>query len=177
MNQCPPSPWVFHKDHLNYFRKFPELIVNQCLSAVSTTLAIKCSAVSMTRLVNLLAVSLTPAINLCHWFSLIGGAPVLLKPAINFSLVSLTPLKNDRRRQRHLFCTATCGIFYQTPTGYTAQRKTRRKRNMGCYELLSTSCHPPPLPTPRICRTTCNHVIRISWQRETHPPHPPPWGL
>ncbi len=21
MNQCPPSPWVFHKDHFNFFRK------------------------------------------------------------------------------------------------------------------------------------------------------------
>jgi hypothetical protein len=40
-----------------------------------------------------LAVSLTPVINLCHGFSLIGGAPVLLIPAINFSPVSLTPLK------------------------------------------------------------------------------------
>jgi hypothetical protein len=59
--------------------------------------AIKCLAVSKTRLTNLLAVSLTPAINLCHGFSLIGGAPVLLIPATNFSPVSLTPLKNDRR--------------------------------------------------------------------------------
>ncbi len=48
-----------------------------------------------------------------------------------------------------LFCTATCEIFYQTPAGYTADRKTRRKRNMGCYELLSVSCHPsPPLQLP-----------------------------
>ncbi len=52
---------------------------------------------------------------------------------------------------------------------------------MGCYELLSASCHPsPPLPsdspppTPRICRTACGHVIRISWQRETpSPTHSP----
>jgi hypothetical protein len=55
------------------------------------TPAIKCSAVSTTRLTNLLAMSLTPAINLCHGFSLIGSAPVLLIPAINFLL------KNDRR--------------------------------------------------------------------------------
>jgi hypothetical protein len=60
------------------------------------------------------------------------------------------------------------GFFHRTPAGYTAERKTRRKRNMGCYELLSVSCHPSPpplllpLPTPRICRTACGHVIRIS---------------
>jgi hypothetical protein len=55
------------------------------------------AAVSTTRLTNLSAVSLTPAIYLCHGFSLIGGAPVLLIPEINFSPVSLTPLKNDRQ--------------------------------------------------------------------------------
>jgi hypothetical protein len=32
---------------------------------------------------------------------------------------------------------------------------------------------PPPLPTPRICRNACGHVIRISWRRETPPPHTP----
>ncbi len=52
---------------------------------MSTTPPIKCSAVSTTQLTNLLAVSLTPAINLCHGFSLIGGATVLLIPAINFA--------------------------------------------------------------------------------------------
>jgi hypothetical protein len=41
-----------------------------------------------------------------------------------------------------VFCTAMCEIFYRTPAGYTADRKTRRKRNVGCYELLSASCHP-----------------------------------
>ncbi len=67
--------------------------------------------------------------------------------------------------------------FYRTPAGYTADRKTRRKRNMGCYGLLSASCHPspPPLtyhppPTPSICRTACGHVIRIRWLRESPPP-------
>ncbi len=40
-----------------------------------------------------------------------------------------------------------CGIFYRTPAGYTVDRKTRRKRNMGCYWLLSASCHPSP-PSP-----------------------------
>ncbi len=77
-----------------------------------------------------------------------------------------------------------CGNFYRTPAGYTVDRKTRRKRNMGCYGLLSASWHPSPpptspLPTLRICRTACGHVIRISWQRETPPPPPntPQTGL
>ncbi len=40
--------------------------------------------------------------------------------------------------------------FYRAPAGYTADRKTRRKRNMGCYGLLSATSHPllhlPHLP-------------------------------
>ncbi len=49
-------------------------------------------------------------------------------------------------------CTATCGIFFhRTPAGYTVERKTRRKRNRGCYELLSALCHhsPPPFSPHR----------------------------
>jgi hypothetical protein len=45
---------------------------------------------------------------------------------------------------------------------------------MSCYLPHATPpLLPPtsPLPTPRICRTACGHVIRISW-RETPPPHP-----
>ena len=44
-------------------------------------------------------------------------------------------------------------------------------QNVGCYLLHATPLPPPtsPLPTPRICRTACGHVIRISW-RETPPP-------
>ncbi len=125
MNQCPPSTWVFHKDHLDFFRKFAEIIANECSSAVSTTPAIKCSAMSTTPLTNLLAVSLTPAINLCHGFSLIGGVvdtsdkfiadvidtaekwlPVTTTPMINFLPVS-TPVNNYRRWQQHwrqIFC-------------------------------------------------------------------------
>ncbi len=85
-----------------------------------------------------------------------------------------------RSKQAFSACSALlrAEYFHRTPAGYTADRKMRRKRNMGCYELLSASCHPSPppptspLPTPRICRTACGHVIRISW-RETPPPPPP----
>ncbi len=39
-------------------------------------------------------------------------------------------------------------FFHRTPAGHTAERKTRRKRNVGCHELLSVPCHPssPPFP-------------------------------
>jgi hypothetical protein len=47
--------------------------MNECLSAMSTTLAVKCAVVTTTPLPNLSAVSLTPAINLCHRFFWIGG--------------------------------------------------------------------------------------------------------
>ncbi len=40
-----------------------------------------------------------------------------------------------------------CANFYRTPAGYTADRKTRRKRNMGCV-LLSVVSSPPHTPTP-----------------------------
>ncbi len=40
-------------------------------------------------------------------------------------------------------------IFYRTPAGYTAKKKTRRKRNRGCWGLLSVAHQPlPPLPLP-----------------------------
>ena len=47
--------------------------------------------------------------------------------------------------------------FYRTPTGDTARKKTRRKRNRGYQGLLSVAQQPPlPLPpppphTPRAC--------------------------
>ncbi len=41
MNQCPPSPWVSHYDGFKSFRKFAEIFANECLSAMSTTPAIK----------------------------------------------------------------------------------------------------------------------------------------
>ncbi len=68
-----------------------------------------------------------------------------------------------------LYGTAECRIFHRTPAGHTAERKTRRKRNRGCYGLLSVPRQPyspPPLPLPppipRFCRTACGHVISIS---------------
>ncbi len=39
--------------------------------------------------------------------------------------------------------------FLSNPRRIHSGRKRRRKRNMGCYELLSASCHPsPPLQLP-----------------------------
>jgi hypothetical protein len=73
MNQCPPSPQVFHWSHFDFFRKLAEIFANYCLSPVSTTPVINCSAVSTTPAKNVLPVSLTPAINLCHGFSVIAG--------------------------------------------------------------------------------------------------------
>jgi hypothetical protein len=68
--------------------------------------------------------------------------------------------------------------IYRTPAGYTADRKTRRKRDMSCYGLLSAASHPPlpppPLPTSPVCRTACGHVIRIRGLRESPRPLPPP---
>jgi hypothetical protein len=55
MNQCPPGPQVFHWGCFEFFRK---IFANECLSPVSTTLAISC-----------LTVSMTPAFNSCHRFS------------------------------------------------------------------------------------------------------------
>ncbi len=48
-----------------------------------------------------------------------------------------------------MYSTAESRIFYLTPDGRTAERKTRRKRNRGCYGLLSVprqSLPPPPAP-------------------------------
>jgi hypothetical protein len=41
-------------------------------------------------------------------------------------------------------------FFHRTPAGHTAEGKTRRKRNRGCYELLSIPRQPssPPSPPP-----------------------------
>jgi hypothetical protein len=37
MNQCPPGPQVFQWSHFEFFRKFAEIIANECLSPVSLT--------------------------------------------------------------------------------------------------------------------------------------------
>jgi hypothetical protein len=68
-----PGPLSIPLGSFRLFRKFAEIIANECLSAVSTTPAINCSAVSTTPLTNLSAVSLTPTINLCQRFSLTRG--------------------------------------------------------------------------------------------------------
>ncbi len=87
--------------------------------------------------------------------------PASALAAAQDTLNYLFDLRTVIGKKLDLFCTATCGIFYRTPAGYTADRKTRRKRNMGCYEPLSASCHPsptsPPPTPPRICRTACGH--------------------
>jgi hypothetical protein len=75
-----------------------------------------------------------------------------------------------------VFCTTVCGVFHRTPAGYTADRKTRRKRNMSCYVLLSAVSNPPLLPTipPPPCGPFHLPVavfIRIRRTRESPPPH------
>jgi hypothetical protein len=51
------------------------------------------------------------------------------------------------------YCTALlkAEFFHRTPAGHTSERKTRRKRNRGCYGLLSVSRQPfsPPPPLPQ----------------------------
>jgi hypothetical protein len=66
--------------------------------------------------------------------------------------------------------------FFIEPPPDTQRKERRGERGiwvaMSCYLLHVTPPLPPPtspLPTPRICRTACGHVIRISW-RETLPP-------
>ncbi len=92
--------------------------------------------------------------------------------------VVLTVFRLLMQCERHIqFCIAlpNAEFFHRTLAGRTAERKTRRERNVGCYELLSVPRHPssPPSPlTPRICRTTCGHIIRISWRETPPPPHP-----
>ncbi len=49
-----------------------------------------------------------------------------------------------------VYGTAESRIFYRTPAGYTAEKKTRRKRNRGCQELLTVSHRPPPPSRPAL---------------------------
>ncbi len=48
-----------------------------------------------------------------------------------------------------LYGTARSRIFYRTHAGYTAKRKTRRKRNRGCQGLLSVAHQPQILSQSR----------------------------
>ncbi len=74
-----------------------------------------------------------------------------------------------------LYCTAKCRIFSSNLRRTHSGKKDKEKEECGL--LRAVICPMPPLlsplpPTPRICRTACSHVIRISW-RETPPPSPP----
>jgi hypothetical protein len=70
--------------------------------------------------------------------------------------------------------------FFIEPPPDTQRKERQGERGIwvavSCYLLhvtpLPSPTSPPP-PTPRICRTACGHIIRISWQRETPPPHTP----
>ncbi len=57
-------------------------------------------------------------------------------------------------------------FFHRTPAGYTAERMTRRKRNMGCYGLLSASCHlsPPPSNFPPPHTVHLSHRLQPRYQ-------------
>jgi hypothetical protein len=69
-----------------------------------------------------------------------------------------------------------CKFFHRTPAGYTAVRKTRRKRNMSCYVLLSAVSNPllllatPPPPCAPF-HLPVAVFIRIRRTRESPPPH------
>jgi hypothetical protein len=75
MNQCPPSPQVFHRGRFEFFPNFSEIFPNEFLPPVSTT----------------------PAINPCHGISVIAGVVDTGNTFLagdngkNFSSVSLTP--------------------------------------------------------------------------------------
>jgi hypothetical protein len=66
---------------------------------------------------------------------------------MSYPLVPLLGRSNLKLLCRRLYCTAESRIFHRTPTGYTAERKTRRKRNRGCYGLLSIPRQPSSPPT------------------------------
>ncbi len=62
MNLGDLCHWGFHWGCFEFFREFAEIFLNECLSPVSMTPAIRCSPLSM-----------TPVINPCLGFSLIVG--------------------------------------------------------------------------------------------------------
>ncbi len=83
-----------------------------------------------------------------------------------FSLVLRKEYFDCPKRVKNLYGTAKSRIFHRTPAGYTAKKKTRRKRNRGCQKLLSVARQPLPLPplppphTPHACCTAWGCVIR-----------------
>ncbi len=63
----------------------------------------------------------------------------------------------------HKWCIAlpNAEFFHRTPAGRTSERKTRRKRNRGCYELLFIPRQPsPPPPHP----AHLSHRLRPRYQ-------------
>ncbi len=94
--------------------------------------------------------------------------------------INIPPVRTNRHKRWKTKTVLHCYVrnFFIEPPPDT-QRKERQGEwgiwvAMSCYLLHATPFPLPtsPLPTPRICRTACGHVIRISW-RETSPPSPP----
>ena len=63
-----------------------------------------------------------------------------------------------------VYGTAWNGIFYRTPAGYTAKKKTRRKRNRSYQGLLSVAHQPlpPPPSSPHTARLL--HCLGLRYQ-------------
>jgi hypothetical protein len=84
--------------------------------------------------------------------------------------------------KKHRLCTALlkAEFFHRTPAGHTAERKTRRKRNRGYYELLSIPSQPsaPPSPPPPHRASVAPPAATLSGLAEGRllppPPQPPP---
>ena len=107
INQCPQGLRVSHQDRFEFFRKFSEIIANECLSAVSTTPAKKDKNFEIKFLKysvkSLVLCTLHLKIEFCLFFIFrcrqanIGRTlywPVSLTPLKNLSVVSLTPTIN-----------------------------------------------------------------------------------
>ncbi len=67
-------------------------------------------------------------------------------------------------------------FFHRTPAGHTAERKTWRERNRGCYELLSIPRQPSSLPSPPHRASVAPPAATLSGLAEGRllPPPPPP---
>jgi hypothetical protein len=81
-----------------------------------------------------------------------------------------------------LYGTAESRIFHRTPAGHTAEKKTRRKRNRGCYGLLSVPRQPSSSPhsSPPQCASIAPPAATLSGLAEGRllppPTVPPPHG-
>ncbi len=95
-----------------------------------------------------------------------------------FNLFALNPISLPFSQT--LYSTAWSRTFYRTPAGYTAKKKTKRKRNRGYQGLLSVA-HQPLLPSPLFPHTArllhCLGLRYQDWLRGGPPPlsivHPP----